>query len=152
MILEIYSFFISCAKIDTNTKLQAVNRMQNFLGSRRYVQWVAGKVKLISKCVRESQPLKKPLVERILLGRRRVCKSCSTTKWRNVLLFETLTMDCPHGFEPHLGWSSRCKNCFRNRNEHSATSLATSARHHRSSTSSNQYSNEYMHTQTPYRR
>lgn len=27
-------------------------------------------------------------------------------------------MDCPLGFQPHLGWSTRCKNCFRSRDDH----------------------------------
>ena len=54
-------------------------------------------------------------------------------------------MDCPHGFEAHVGWSSRCKNCFRSRTEHSAAALNP-----RKSSASLNY--EISATQTPYRR
>lgn len=37
-------------------------------------------------------------------------------------------MDCPRGFEAHIGWSSRCKNCFKTKDEHLAAILTQTRR------------------------
>ena len=53
------------------------------------------------------------------------CKfwAVGTIKVNSILIFSRFgrqEMDtiCPGGFNPHLGWSSRCRNCYRTAEEH----------------------------------